>query len=269
MQKKELKENIYTIVDQLNEEDLSTVLEEAEKIYYEKQFEKYANGYNLPKKDSQEYLFLKCAVQFNGNIIKKLVLQLGITNYYFNKFIIKYHLIEVSTGMYIFPDSKIDGLFLLQNKYSSSVISHETALYFLGLSDVIPKFFIMSLPVGYKLSQIEANNNQYVEIKKGHLNHKKGLTVTYLDNDDIFITQTQPIKKEQIITIKNAEGLPIRVTSAERSIIDVLDNHSETEEEIKFTAIQRYLAEQPEKINRLRRFAKEYNVLSQLDYYLK
>lgn len=52
-------------------------------------------------------------------------------------------------GLYSINDVWEDELYMLQQKYSRGIFSHDTALYLLGYSDRTPSSYTMTFPRGY------------------------------------------------------------------------------------------------------------------------
>ena len=256
------------MINALNFGQLSQVINFLKEPFFTNKLKDYLLDSTLPDIKSKEFLFLVQAEKYNGNIVRKFMNEADISNYYLDKFINKYQLKKISSGMYIFPHKTLDAPFLFQSQYSKAVISHETALYMLDLSDVIPRHTIMSMPKDYKLSQIEKNANRYMKIYDGLYNNNKSLIISYPENDPILLTRNAPIDSAQIVLKKTMNNNPVRVTSAEKTIADVLAPNSTTEEEVKYEALKKYYDLHPRDSKRLRRIAQKQGVLKVLDKYL-
>lgn len=259
---------INEMIDALNFDQLSQVINFLKEPFFTNKLSDYLLDSTLPDLESKELLFLVQAAKYNGNIVRKFMNKAGISNYYLDKFIDKYQLKKISSGMYIFPHKTLDAPFLFQSQYSKAVISHETALYMLDLSDVIPRRTIMSMPRDYKLSQIEKNANHYMKICDGLYNNNKSLIISYPENDPILLTRNAPIDSAQIVLKKTMNNNLVRVTSAEKTIADVLAPNSTTEEEVKYEAIKKYYDLHPRDSKRLRSVAQKQGILKVLDKYL-
>lgn len=269
----EKRKLLYEMIDILDSEKLSEVFHILSEPYFNKKLKDYLIGDELPPTNSVEFLFLVQAQKYNGNIVRKIMNKVGISDYYLKKFIYKYDLREISSGIYIFPSKRIDGTFLFQLQYSKAVISHETALYYLDLTDVIPKRTIMSMPKKYKLSQLYSTRNSHGDYKKSYpifdsYKKREEVVIEYSENDPILVVNNESIVTDQKVQIKSFNDNPLFVTSSERTISDVLKLNSHTEEEIKVEAIKKYFELYPNNKTKLRRTAKQQNVLKKLDEYL-
>ena len=266
--KEAVKDMITEMVDALKPEQLYQVVDILKEPFFTIKLNEYLIDSHLPEVDSKEFIFLVEASKYNGNIVRRLMNQADISNYYLDEFIDRYQLKEISKSSFVFPNKRIDAQFLFQAQYSKAVISHETALYLLDLSDVIPQKTIMSMPNSYKLSQLEKNANHYIESYYAAYNNSQSLVMKYEENDPIFITKNKSITESQIVMKATASNNLVRVTSAERTIADILRPNSRVEEEVKQSAIKRYFASDYHSNKRLRRVASELNVLKELDKYL-
>lgn len=264
----EKKNMIHEMVDILDINQLSEVIQFLREPFFTKKLEPYLINGEIPPIESAEFLFLVQSAKYNGNIVKKIVRKAGVSDYYFEKFIFKYRLREVSNGIFIFPQKEIDGNFLFQTQYTRSVISHETALYMHDLSDVIPTKTIMSMPNSYKLSQVEKNEGRYIDIYKDFYNDYRTFIVEYSQNDPIYLIKNNPIGSQQIKIMHTYQGNEVRVTSIERTIADVFKPVSHVEEEVKEEALRRYYKQNPHDNKRLLRIAKQQDVEHEIKHYL-
>ena len=248
MSKKEKIDTIVSILDMMDSSEVEDCLKNIRKKYLLIQLSKFIPNRDLPEYDSKEFQFLIMLHKYNGVVIRKIFRAEGFSDYLIKKLSKMYQLDEVDNGIYIFPDSSLDQEFILQNKFSKAVISHETALYHHDLTDVIPKKIYISLPKNYNLSQI---------YKTHHSNSRLLDGIEFINNN--------PIMKKDKTDILSMNNNPIIVTSAERTIADVLKKGHRTEIEILEQAIIRYLNNANSRLVRLRRVSKEQNTLVELD----
>lgn len=264
----EQKKLITEMVATLEPEQLGQVIEFLKKPFFTHKLKDYLIDSELPDIQSKEFQFLVQAAKYDGNIVRKIMNEENISHYYLDKFIDKYHLKKISPGSYIFPQKRIDAPFLFQVQYSKSVISHESALYMLDLTDVIPKKIIMSMPKDYKFSQLEKRRNEFIQIYYDTYNGNKSLVICYPENEPIFLTKNAPIGKQEIVTKPTISQNPVRVTSEERTIADILAPNSNVEEEVKQMALIKYHQKHSHDMVRLRRITAKQKALTELDDYL-
>lgn len=265
----EKKNMIHEMVDIMDIDQLSKVIDFLKEPYFFKKLKPYLVNDMLPPIESPEFLFLLQLAKYNGNLVKKLARENKLSDYYIDKFINKYRLREVSKSIYVFPGNEIDGNFVFQAQYTRSVISHETALYMHDLSDVIPRKTIMSMPISYKLSQVEKNERKYIRVHKEVLDSNRTYyVVEYYQNDPIYLMRNQPIGNSQIQLMNTQQGNEVRVTSVERTIADIFKPSSNVEEEVKETALEQYSKRGNYDKSRLLRMSKQQNVEKEIEHTL-
>lgn len=286
---------IKEMSETLNSKELVEAIEFMQSPFFMYHLKDFIVEDRLPTSDSPEFTFLLLAEKYNGNITRKAMASAGISKYSQKKFIEKYELKEINPGYYVFPNKAIDGIFLFQQQYSKAVISHDTALYYHGLNDVIPKGTLMSMPENYKITQLHSKNDSDNEFRKTSIisgssnrdyeteqsenlvvdfglsqGRKDGtaVLVEYEENDPIVVIRNNNIPQSQITQKETIYQNPARVTTMERSIVDVLKPNIVTEEEVKEVALTRYFELEKSNKVRLRRIANEQNVGKILDNYL-
>ena len=239
------------MLEAMEAEDVERYFNQISAEVYANQIDSYISGDLRPDIGSAEFKFLVLLNKYHGIVIRKLFRQDGMSDYTIKKYVDKYKLTELDKGIYIHPASPVDREFILVNKYSKSTISHVTALYYHDLTDVIPYSVYVSFPKGYNLSQISKNE------KRVH---------TLLT--DVIVVNNDEISEKDQITVLSDNLNPIRITSKERTIADILKPVSRIEEEVKVSALKRYLADPQVNVNRLRRIASKQGVGKILDDYL-
>ncbi|WP_242359621.1 hypothetical protein [Lactococcus petauri] len=139
-----------------------------------------------------------------------------------------------------------------------------------GLIDYIPQEIILSIPEKYNINLIR-NKLVHGSIKELPMNNSTSNGVAFikvLEDHRISFVKNKPIPPAQIIEMTDDYGLPLRVTSIERSIIDILKTSYKADEELKEQAIDSFMRRFPERVPRLRRIAKNQNNLKELENYL-
>ena len=187
-----LKRISTNMLDTFNHEQLLSIIDVMKNTYFMNELSTYLVDDNLPDVGTEEFNFLVLANKYKGNIIRKIVRDEGISDYYLRKFVLKYNLTEVDKGVYIFPHKKKDSLFIFQQKYSKAVISHETSLYLQDVIDYIPQKIQMSVPEKYNISRIqEPHENRltsynYVDINSNNI-MDKNIPIKFVRNKSINI----------------------------------------------------------------------------------
>lgn len=242
---------LTTMLAAMNTEDVERYFIQISAAVYANQIDGYISGDLRPDIGSAEFQFLVLLNKYHGIVIRKLFRQDGMSDYNIKKFVGKYDLTELDKGIYIHPDSPVDREFIIVNKYTKSTISHVTALYYHDLTDVIPYTVYVSFPRVYNLSQISKNEKRVRNL----------LT-------DVIVVNNDEISEKEQVTVLSDNLNPIRITSKERTIADVLKPASHIEEEVKVSALKRYIADPQANVNRLRRIASKQGVGKLLDDYL-
>lgn len=251
MSKEDKIKSIATMLEGIGSEEVARYFMSISADLYIDQIKRYDKKNLRPDIGSAEFQFLILLNKYHGTVIRKLYIKEGMSDYNIRKYVEKYGLTEMDKGIYIYRNSPIDREFILVNKYTKSTISHETALYYHDLTDVIPYTVYVSFPKDYNLTQISKND-------------KSGIAFL----EDIIYVNNNPIpEKEQAAALSDHLN-PIRITSQERTIADILKPSSRTEEEVKVTALKRYLADPQVNVNRLRRIASKQGINKVLDDYL-
>lgn len=268
--KNELKRIAEKMLSSLDEEQLLLIIKEMMTPFYMNELSSYLIENSLPNMSSEEFNFLVLANEYNGHIIRKIFKEKGISDYYLKKFVEKYRLRELFKGIYIFPNKPVDYLFVLQQRYKVTVISHETALYMFDLIDYIPQEIILSIPEKYNINLIR-NKLVHSPTQEMHMNNSisnENEFIKVLENNRISLVKNKQIPTSQIIEIEDDYGLPLRVTSIERSVVDILKTSYKADEELKEQAVDSFMRRFPERVPRLRRIAKNQKSLKELENYL-
>lgn len=151
---------------------------------------------------------------------------------------------RVERGIYVSIDSIEDELFSMQTKYPKLIYSHETALYFHGLSDRTPFEYSASVPSGYKVVGSVANRFKIYYIKKEL--HELGVEM-----------------------IKSSHGNPIRIYNVERTLCDLIRSRNRIDIQILNDALNRFVKLKSMDNLILMDYAKKLKVESVLKRYLE
>jgi len=122
---------------------------------------------------------------------------------------------RVDRGVYVLNDSIEDELYAMQTKYPKLIYSHETALYFYGLSDRTPFEYSASVPSGYKVVPNVADRFKIYYIKKEF--HELGAE-----------------------TLISPLGNEIKVYNIERTICDLIRSRNRIDIQIRNEALKRF-----------------------------
>jgi len=152
---------------------------------------------------------------------------------------------RVSRGVYRSVSAFIeDELFSFQSRYSSTIFSHETALYLHDLTDRAPLTYSISAPPGY--------HSQFLNTSK----HK----IFYV-NRDVF--------NLGIISMNTPHGNKVRTTDLERTICDIVRSRNQIDIQVRNAALKRYVKNKDRNLDRLYTYAKRFRVQTIIREYLE
>ena len=152
---------------------------------------------------------------------------------------------RVSRGVYRSASAFIeDELFSFQSRYSSTVFSHETALYLHGLSDRAPLRYLISAPSGYHSELL--NNSEH--------------RIFYVSRDlfDLGIT-----------SMNTPHGNQVRTTDLERTICDIVRSRNQIDIQVRNAALKGYVKNKDRNLDRLHTYAKRFHIQSIVREYLE
>jgi predicted transcriptional regulator of viral defense system len=144
-------------------------------------------------------------------------------------------IVRVSRGVYRAAAAIEDEMYSFQAIYKSSIYSHETALFLHDLTDRTPLAYSVTVPIGYHSAAL---------LKSKH-------KVFYL-NRVLF--------DMGVISMKSPHGNPIRVTSLERTICDILRSRNKADIEQVYQALKRYVSKQERDIDLLYNYAIRFRI---------
>ena len=151
---------------------------------------------------------------------------------------------RVSRGVYQAKDAIEDELFSIQATSRSAVYSHETALYLHDLTDRPPLRYALSVPVGY----------HSVSLIKG--SHK----IFYVKRDLFDIG---------VVALKSPHGNPIRATSLERTICDVVRSRHQMDMQLVYQSLKRYVYKSERNIDLLYNYAERFRIQTIVREYIE
>jgi predicted transcriptional regulator of viral defense system len=152
---------------------------------------------------------------------------------------------RVSRGVYGSTSAFIeDELFSFQSRYSSTIFSHETALYLHGLTDRTPLMYSITAPSGYH-SQVLNNSG-----------HK----IFYVGRDLFDLG---------IMSMNTPHGNQVRATDLERTICDIVRSRNQIDIQVRNAALKEYVKNKDRNLNRLHAYAKQFRIQTIVREYLE
>lgn len=148
---------------------------------------------------------------------------------------------KVIKGLYVKKGKELNEFFILGEQYKSGIYSHNTALYFYGLTDRTPLKLDMTFP-----NTIRLNN----ELINSH----------YLKKEFYELGAT---------TLKLKDKTIIRVYDLERTICDIVRDRNKIDNQILNTALKEYMKLKNKDINLLYKYAKILKIDKILKQYME
>jgi predicted transcriptional regulator of viral defense system len=183
--------------------------------------------------------------QNNGIIASKDARIRGVSNKELQRLANKGVLERVAFGLYISPDQFPDAYYITQYRCPEGIFSHETALYFHGLSDCTPFKLMLTIPSGSSTKLLK---------------EKEDYQFYYCKND---------IHKLGTITITSPFGNAIRIYDKERTICDCVKKRKSLDDDIVVSAIKQYIKEAGNDYNKLLEYADIFKVKEVIKQYME
>lgn len=189
-------------------------------------------------------LVLNWANENNGMFLTSDLNRIQVSRTHLSKMESQGLLERVSRGVYIAGDHIDDKLYYTQLKAKKIIYSHETALFFHGLTDRTPNKFSLTVPSSYKPSKLISENYKVYYIKK----NLHGLGA---------------------IKVKTALGNEITIYNLERTICDVLRNRSKIDPQILNESVKKYVLMKNANFNLLNSYATTFGISKIVRQYME
>lgn len=159
----------------------------------------------------------------------------GIPSWFLSDFVKKKKLMKRAPGFYAGPDWPIDDYFLLQWRYPKFIFSGMSALSLLGLTEKIVETMEVTAPFGYHPCRVAIPH----------------LEIHYERHDDRFSFGI--VEKETLF------GNEVRVYGYEKTIVDLIRNRKNYEDEVFIKALKGYVRKKDRDTIKLYEYAKLVN----------
>ena len=152
---------------------------------------------------------------------------------------------RVSRGVYRSANAFIeDELFSFQSRYSSTVFSHETALYLHDLTDRAPLAYSITAPSGYHSQVLNDSGHKIFYVSR-----------------DLFDLG--------IISMNTPHGNQVQTTDLERTICDIVRSRNQVDVQVRNAALKGYVKNKARNLNRLHAYAKQFHIQTIVRDYLE
>lgn len=148
---------------------------------------------------------------------------------------------KIAKGVYIKKGKYVSEFFILNEKYKTGIFSHNTALYFYGLTDRTPFLLDMTFP-----STVRINNDS--------------LSPHYIKPELLSLGET-------VLSLE--DGTKIKIYDKERTICDIIRDRNKIDPQIFNTAIKEYFKQNNKNLNLLYKYAKKLKIDKILKKYME
>ena len=148
---------------------------------------------------------------------------------------------RIAHGIYASPEKDINEFWLMGEKFKKGIYSHNTALYFYGMTDRTPFRLDMTFP---------SNNRVNNEL----------LNVHYIKKEFYDLGQTEFELENDLI---------IKVYNLERTICDIIRDRNKIDLQIFNTAINDYMKRKDKNLILLSEYAKKFKIDKILAQYME
>jgi predicted transcriptional regulator of viral defense system len=152
---------------------------------------------------------------------------------------------RISRGLYISASDMADDYFVAQHKCGKGVYSHETALYFHGLSDRTPLQLMMTIPSGYNTTLLKDRATYRFFYCKPDV-HVLGIT-----------------------TAPSPHGNALRVYDRERTLCDCIKKKATLDSDMVLTAVKQYMNENGADLAKLLAYAEALKIRDIVRQYME
>lgn len=166
----------------------------------------------------------------------------NITKTAFYKYVKSLELEKIAPGIYADNTALCDNMYLLQKRYPSAILSHESALYLNDLAIREPSKLTFTVKSGHDARPLK-NNNVNVKMVNGRL-YEVGLT-----------------------DLKTSFGNKVKGYNMERTICDLIRNKNEVDPQNFQNGLTEYFKSHKKNLNRLFKYAKLFNVENKVRQY--
>jgi predicted transcriptional regulator of viral defense system len=184
---------------------------------------------------SQEEIALGLLKNSNGYLTAKAAGENGVGPPTLKRMAERGVIERAAHGLYVREDILPDPFYVAQYRCPQGVFSHETALFFHGLSDRNPLRLMMTIPSGWN--------------------------TRLLSSDDILFFYSKPENARLgVVEAITPYGLAVAVYDAERTLCDCLRSLDKLDKDLVLTAIKRYMKDSAGDKARLLEYASLFKI---------
>lgn len=177
----------------------------------------------------------------NGILYAKDIASNNINRHYVRELEENGYIKRIVHGIYAVADKDVNEFWIMSQRYQKGVFSHNTALYFHGLTDRTPLKFDMTFPSNIRI------NNEFI---RPH-----------------YIKEDKNTMGEILLEIE--PNVEIKIYDIERTICDIIRDKNKMDPQIFNTAMKEYSKKKKKKLHLLYKYAKEFNIEDKLQQYME
>lgn len=190
----------------------------------------------------QKEMILEIAKKNRGILTTRQVSEASLSRSNLLNLVKSEKLHQVQRGIYVMEDVYVDDFFLQQQRFKTGIYSHETALYLLGYSDRVPQVMTMTF--------------------------KHGRSTVGLVDAGIKPVMTSHHLEMGVVEVER-NGFPIRVYDIERTLVDLMKGHYDTDKEQFIPALKKYVVSKNRNFNKLYQYAQAFGQEKPLQQYME
>lgn len=175
----------------------------------------------------------------NGIITSTICNEHKIPHVYLTRLVKNNILIRLERGIYADNTGNYDDYYFFQVRFNKCVFSFQSALFFHGLTDLVPFQKEVTLYKGYNPHTIPSD------------------VLVHFANKNIY--------ELGIVEIETQFGNHIKIYDKEKTICDVIKSRKDMDVEIFKKAIKKYLENEDKDLNRLYQYAEQLGIVNELN----
>lgn len=168
--------------------------------------------------------------------IPEIARQNGVSKYSFYKFVHENGLERIGKGIYSKEDVLVDDLFVISQRCSKAVFSHDEAFYYHGLSDREPLIHTITIYSGYNAHRLKSDSK---------------CKVYYVKEELLDVGKT---------IVKDNFGNDIPMYDLERTICDLVRSRNSIEMQEFSSVMKAYIARKDKNLNLLMEYARKFRI---------
>ena len=182
------------------------------------------------QKDVYTSIIKQIMVENNGMLSTRFIEPLNISRQYLKIMQDDNEIINISRGIYIFPNVFEDSYYSFQQKYKKAIFSHMNALYFYEMTEEFPSNYTITVPLKYHVEKMSEKH-----------------AVFYV---------SEKIYKLGMINVKTPSGNIVKAYDKERCICDIIRSKNRMDPEQVEKAVKLYINSKDKDMKKLYNYSE-------------